>query len=61
MKILVTGNLGYIGTILSEELLNRNYLGIDIKLCLKYSIKNVIEVSQSKRQLTINLIKCIRL
>ena len=25
MKILVTGNLGYIGTILSEELLNRNY------------------------------------
>ncbi len=25
MRILVTGNLGYIGTILSEELLSRNY------------------------------------
>ena len=25
MKILVTGNLGYIGTVLSEELLNKNY------------------------------------
>ncbi len=31
MKILVTGNLGYIGTVLSEELLNKNYYfeGID--------------------------------
>ena len=31
MKILVTGNLGYIGTVLSEELLKKNYYfeGID--------------------------------
>tara|TARA_B100001057_G_C22841555_1_gene947297 strand:- start:702 stop:1736 length:1035 start_codon:yes stop_codon:yes gene_type:complete len=45
MKILVTGNLGYVGTVLSEELATRgyNFIGLDVGFyedCLLGKIKN---------------------
>lgn len=45
MRILVTGNLGYIGTILSEELLNRNYYfeGLDCGFYKDDLLENPVE------------------